>query len=83
MLFSYVSDLQTLAFSLGLAPLIFLGAAGLYFWLKWFFPFVRPMIALNEMEFEKFRDRIERLANSFFPYLLVALVFFFLFSNVF
>lgn len=83
MLFSYVSDLQTLAFSLGLAPLIFLGAAGLYFWLKWFFPFIRPMLALNAMEFKKFRDRNERYANSFLPYLFVALVFFFCFRDVF
>lgn len=82
LLFLYVSGIQTLGFLLGVAPLIFMGAGGLYYWLRWFFPFVRPKLTLNETEFEKFRGRIERFANSFFPCLLIALVFFFCFTDV-
>lgn len=83
LLFLYLSDLQTYGMLLGMAPLVFWGAGALYYWLRWFFSFVRPILALSEMEFENFRDRIERFANSFLPCLLLALVFFFFLTDVF
>ncbi len=77
----YLSDLQTYGMLLGIAPLAFLGAGGLYYWLKWFFTFVRPMIALDDAGFEKFRDRLERVAFSFLPCLLLGMIFFFVRTN--
>jgi len=79
----YVSDLQTIGFFLALAPLIFVGSGGLYYWLLWFFPYVRPMIVLSEKEFEEFSNKVERVAYSFLPYLLLAIVFYFSFANPF
>lgn len=42
----------------------------------WFFDWSSHILKLSEAEFSRFRDRVERLVNSFFPVLAIALVLF-------
>lgn len=44
----------------------------------WFFNWTRHILKLSEAEFGRFRDKLERLINSFFPCLTIALILFFL-----
>jgi len=58
--------------------LIFVGS----WWFRnqwtWFFNWTRHILKLSEPEFRRFRDKLERLINSFFPCLTIALILFFL-----
>lgn len=44
----------------------------------WFFGWSSHILKLSETEFGKFRDRIEKLVNSFFACLIIAVIFFIL-----
>lgn len=44
----------------------------------WFFNWTRHILKLSEPEFGRFRDKLERLINSFFPCLAIALIIFIL-----
>lgn len=43
---------------------------------NWFFNWSSGILELSETEFSKFHDRMERFNNSFFPCLIIALVWF-------
>ena len=45
---------------------------------NWFFNWTRHILNLGEPEFGRFREKLERFINSFFPCLAIALILFFL-----
>jgi len=70
----YALDLRPYALLFGLSFITFIGSNALRNSLDWFFPFVRPLLNLDDSQFEKFHNRIERFATSIFPVLGLALV---------
>lgn len=69
LMFPYVLDFHPYALLFGVSFIIFIGSSALRGTLEWFFPWVRPILNLNDSQFERFRNRIERFASSFFPVL--------------
>ena len=58
--------------------IVFVGSGWFRNQWNWFFNWTRHILKLSEPEFGRFRDKLERFINNFFPCLAIALILFFL-----
>jgi len=72
----YVSNFGNYAVLFGIGIMAFIGTDGLHSFLEWLPKWARPILKLENKEFEEFFQRGERWAFSFFPCLILAMMFF-------
>jgi hypothetical protein len=76
-----IASLVALLYSLALLFLVFVVSGWFHNKWNWFFDWSSHNLKLSETEFDKFRDRMEKIINSFYACLAIA-VFFIIFGMI-